>query len=194
MALLASLFAFPIPYISGMAPFVTLLSLLLFCGAFIMPTLTGKLSLILLGTMISSVPKHHRAYANSLGAIFLNLLGYLPAPFLYGLVDELTTQNSQNSSKSRSGMRMLMSWTLLGFTLLFIAVLAQNKVLCFKKSHKKSNTTFKYNTAIESDSASPKAPRPRSPRIIEGRRIINDSEDEDDMRSPSLKVPDSGST
>ena len=42
MALLASLFAFPIPYISGMAPFVTLLSLLLFCGAFIMPTLTGK--------------------------------------------------------------------------------------------------------------------------------------------------------
>ena len=32
------------------------------------------------------------------------------------------------------------------------------------------------------------------PRIIEGRQIINESEDDDDMGSPSLKVPDSGST
>lgn len=42
MALVASGFALPIPYVNSMAPFVALLSLLLFCGAFIMPTLTGK--------------------------------------------------------------------------------------------------------------------------------------------------------
>ena len=45
---------------------------------------------IQIGTMISSVPKYSRPYASSLGAIFMNLLGYLPAPFLYGWVDEIT--------------------------------------------------------------------------------------------------------
>lgn len=47
MAFLASGFALPIPYVSNMGPFVTLFSLLLFSGAFIMPTLTGKSYLIL---------------------------------------------------------------------------------------------------------------------------------------------------
>ncbi len=41
MALVASLFAIPIPYVNSMGLFVALLVMLLFCGAFIMPTLTG---------------------------------------------------------------------------------------------------------------------------------------------------------
>lgn len=42
MAIIAAALALPIPFVNSMAGFVTLLSLLLFSGAFIMPTLTGK--------------------------------------------------------------------------------------------------------------------------------------------------------
>ncbi len=40
-----------------------------------------------MGLMISSVPKKLRAFANSTASLFHNLLGYLPAPFIYGLAN-----------------------------------------------------------------------------------------------------------
>lgn len=120
MAYAAGIVAAPIPYLENAALLGIFLSLLLFCGAFIMPSLTGK-NHHNSGKMISCVPKHHRAYANSMGAIFLNLLGYLPAPFLYGLVVQLT---SPKGEKSNSGMIMLMTWILIGACLLSLGVIA----------------------------------------------------------------------
>jgi MFS family permease len=78
VALLASLSALPIPWINNLVGVIICLWLVLFFGGFIMPNLTGIL--------LNSVPPKERAIANSVANFFYNLLGYLPAPFLYGLV------------------------------------------------------------------------------------------------------------
>ena len=137
--------------------------------------------------MISSVPKQHRAYANSMGAIFLNLLGYLPAPFLYGLVDELTSSGDKvDNNKSRYGMVVLMSWSVLGAISLAVAVLARSEAYCFKrgKAQQKKEKLLNGDTEIE------KAPSP--PRVIPGHHVLNESEDDDERGG--VMVPDSGST
>lgn len=138
MGILAAFIGTPIPFVDNFGLFTTFLWLLLFFGGFIMPSLTGTniytYSHYKLGTMISSVPKYSRPYASSLGAIIMNLVGYLPAPFLYGLVDEITNEHNQGSSKSRYGMVVLMFWCYLGAALMFLSMLAQNNYLCFKSS------------------------------------------------------------
>lgn len=59
--------------------------------------------------MISSVPSKFRAFGNSTAQIFLNLLGFLPAPFLYGLICGLT-----GGRDSRWGMVLIMFWSIFG--------------------------------------------------------------------------------
>lgn len=59
--------------------------------------------------MISSVPKQYRAFGNSTAQIFLNLFGFLPAPFLYGLLCELT-----GGRDSQWGMVLVMFWSIFG--------------------------------------------------------------------------------
>jgi MFS family permease len=53
-----------------------------FCGGFVMPVLTG--------TLLNMVPPSLRTLANSIANLVYNLLGYLPAPFIYGIVYEST--------------------------------------------------------------------------------------------------------
>lgn len=60
---------------------MTLLSIQLFGGGFAMPALTGS--------MLNQVPSSSRALANSIANLVYNLLGYLPAPFAYGLAFDL---------------------------------------------------------------------------------------------------------
>lgn len=48
----------------------------LFCGAFMMPAVTG--------IMLNHVPMDMRTMANSVANFSYNLLGYLPAPLIYG--------------------------------------------------------------------------------------------------------------
>ena len=57
-----------------------------------------------------------RAFCNSTAHLFHNLLGYLPAPFIYGLVNKL-----EGSQESRAGMIFLMGWTLWGVVGLYLA-------------------------------------------------------------------------
>jgi len=59
--------------------------------------------------MISSVPKKYRAFGNSTAQIFLNLFGFLPAPFLYGLICQLT-----GGRDSQWGMVLIMFWSIFG--------------------------------------------------------------------------------
>jgi hypothetical protein len=75
----ASLCAIPIPFSNSFQIVVILLWFLLFFGGGLMPAV--------MGLMISSVPKKLRAFANSTASLFHNLLGYLPAPFIYGLAN-----------------------------------------------------------------------------------------------------------
>ena len=80
LAVCALGFSVPIPLTDNIYIFSVLLWLVLFCGAAIMPILTG--------IIITSVPRDLRANGNSLSSFFSNLIGYLPAPFVYGFLSK----------------------------------------------------------------------------------------------------------
>jgi len=54
---------------------------------------------VLTGLMINSVPYSARTLANSMANLCYNLLGWLPAPFIYGVVYE-----SRGGGDSRWGL------------------------------------------------------------------------------------------
>lgn len=73
--------ALPIPWFSEKKDFYYVGLLVwgvLFFGGFIMPPVTG--------IMINSVPDNQKASANSIANLCYNLLGYLPAPLIYGFI------------------------------------------------------------------------------------------------------------
>ena len=104
--------ALPVPFLEFYAV-GPLLWLVLFFGGFIVPPLTG--------IMINSVPPKQKTSANSISNLLQNLLGYLPAPGLYGLVAEMT-----GGSKSKWPMGMLMYSTI--FTVIFFSYGVKKKL------------------------------------------------------------------
>lgn len=104
-ALMASVFAIPIPFFHSFWFVSTCLWLVFFFGGAILPTLTGM--------MLTSIPQRFRSIGSSLAQFIQNLTGYLPAPVLYGYVIKHT-----GGSSSHWGMIMLMSWTVWGLIFL----------------------------------------------------------------------------
>jgi MFS family permease len=98
---LASVFGLPIPFLNDFPTLVVFLWLVLFFGGALMPPV--------MGIMLSSIPKSMRAFGNSAAQILQNMLGYFPAPFVYGMVCKFT-----GGEKSRWGMILLMFWSLFG--------------------------------------------------------------------------------
>ena len=96
--------------------FVILMWLLLFFGGSVTPGLTG--------IMLSSIPENSKEIGNSLTQLCYNLIGYLPSPFLYGLVCKYT-----GGSKSRFGLAFLLLWAFIGVLSLYFAKKAQNAEL-----------------------------------------------------------------
>ena len=88
--------------------FVIFMWLLLFFGGSITPGLTG--------IMIVSIPENSKEIGNSITQLFYNLIGYLPSPFIYGLVCKYT-----GGSQSRWGLAVLVLWGILGVFSLFFA-------------------------------------------------------------------------
>ena len=81
MSFLASSCSIPIGYLHEPHHYVhvtILLWLLLFGGGFILPCATG--------IMLNTVKEELRTSANSIANIWCNLLGFLPAPYVYGLI------------------------------------------------------------------------------------------------------------
>jgi len=100
---MAIICAIPVPLLQSYVPVCALLWWLLFFGGFCVPPLTG--------IMINSVPAKQKTAANSISNLLQNLLGYLPAPGLYGFVASMT-------STLRIPMGMLMYSTI--FTVLVL--------------------------------------------------------------------------
>lgn len=94
--------------------FVILMWFLLFFGGSITPGLTG--------IMLSSIPEKSKEIGNSVTQLCYNLLGYLPSPFLYGLVCKYT-----GGTKSRYGLAVILIWAYLGVISLFFARRAQKE-------------------------------------------------------------------
>ena len=105
LALLSGIFLplFDITFI-----FVLFMWLLLFFGGSVTPGLTG--------IMIASIPDNVKEIGNSLTQFFYNLIGYLPSPFLYGLVCRYT-----GGSKSRWGLCVLLLWACFGVICIYFA-------------------------------------------------------------------------
>ena len=91
----------PLPLCSNYWTFTLLMWFTLFFGGSIMPGLTGIL--------LNSLDANMKEAGNSITQIIYNLIGYFPAPFLYGLVCNLT-----GGKKSKWGLIMLMSFTVVG--------------------------------------------------------------------------------
>lgn len=88
--------ALVIPFVHNFIIAAILLWAVLFFGGAMMPGLTG--------IMMVSVPPWLRAFGNSNGEIIKNLLGYLPAPFMYGLWNSLFGE--------KAGIKLIMFWGL----------------------------------------------------------------------------------
>ena len=87
--------AIPTPFVNNFPLFVVLLWFLLFFGGAILPCMTG--------IMLSTVDKQYKTIANSIANLSYNLLGYLPAPTVYGLIHDAGEGNN-----SRWAMGVLM--------------------------------------------------------------------------------------
>ena len=105
LALLSGIF---LPLFDYIFIFVIFMWLLLFFGGSVTPGLTG--------IMINSIPDNVKEIGNSVSQFFYNLIGYLPSPFLYGLVCKYT-----GGSKSRWGLCVLLLWACFGVLCIYFA-------------------------------------------------------------------------
>ena len=101
--------------------------------------------------MLSSIPKTLRAFGNSAAQIFQNLLGYFPAPFLYGFVCRFT-----GGSTSRWGMIMLMFWSLFGIIGLYNAKISQEKQSFMRMERFRKNEYIELETTASENEDSKK--------------------------------------
>ncbi|CAK95162.1 unnamed protein product (macronuclear) [Paramecium tetraurelia] len=111
--------AAPVPFTETFWFGALCLWFLLFFGGAIVPPL--------MGIMLSSVPKHLKAFANSSTTMFQNLFGFLPAPSIYGFLME--RHNSQVA------VFALMYYSFVG---LFVMLLAVH----FRRMQNKKNVGF----------------------------------------------------
>lgn len=107
VACLGMLIALPIPFSTSKYLTYSLIWLLLFSGAFLVPTLTG--------IMLNSVEESKKTTANSLATLGYNLFGYLPAPVIYGFV---SSRGSDVILSSRYALGCIMYWSI--FVLIMI--------------------------------------------------------------------------
>ena len=87
--------AVPIAFIDNLVLFICLLWLLLFLGGSMLPSMTG--------IMLSTIDSNFKTTANSMANLSYNLLGYLPAPSVYGLI-----YDSGKGGNAREAMATLM--------------------------------------------------------------------------------------
>lgn len=106
---LAMCVSLPAPFVSQKYVYYVMMWCLLYFGAMLVPTLTG--------IMLNSVTEERRTAANSLAQLWYNLLGYLPAPFVYGTVSTLGTDEV---SASRWAMGCLLYVTIVTAVLLVL--------------------------------------------------------------------------
>ena len=82
--------------------------LLLFFESSVTPGLTGL--------MISCIPDNYKELGNSITQLCYNLIGFLPSPFIYGLVSSYT-----GGEDNKWGLSVIILWSLFGFISLLFA-------------------------------------------------------------------------
>lgn len=108
LGILAASCSIPVTIVNDILPFTLYLWLLLFFGGAIVPIITG--------IIISSLPMNLRGSANSITSILCTLLGYMPAPYVYGRIYETTKY-----SYDRFAFMCVMYYSLFGVFLLALS-------------------------------------------------------------------------
>jgi sugar phosphate permease len=80
-----------IPEVDNFLIFSVIIWIMLFCGGYILPIMTG--------IMLTTIESNEKNQANSLANFSYNLLGYFPAPAIYGVICQYT-----GGRKSKWGM------------------------------------------------------------------------------------------
>lgn len=111
-AAMAFLCALPIRIVMGIYTFGIVLWAVLFFGGAVIPNLQG--------VMISSLKKDSRAAGNSISNIFQNLLGFLPAPFVYGIIFENT-----KSTDPKLAMTIVLWYSFIGVMFIFSSMIVR---------------------------------------------------------------------
>jgi MFS family permease len=101
------LFGLPIAFITNFYVFMAFIWFVMFVGGSTMPNLVG--------IMLSVVKDHEKTYALSIANFAYNLFGFVPAPFLYGLVYDFGEGNH-----ARPAFFMLMAATVPFFILIVL--------------------------------------------------------------------------
>jgi len=104
VAFLGMLIALPIPFLNSKIWCYALIWLLLFSGAFLVPTLTG--------IMLNSVEESKKTTASSIATLGYNLFGYLPAPVIYGFI---SSRGSDIVLSSRYALGAILSTSIIIF-------------------------------------------------------------------------------
>ena len=81
LGLFACISSIPVPLTRDLFYFIIFMWLVLFFGGGIVPVQTS--------IIINSVPSEHSGSANSISNLLTNLLGYLPAPYVYGILSDI---------------------------------------------------------------------------------------------------------
>lgn len=115
--------AAPIPFLKTFWIFVLCLWFLLFFGGFNMPCLSG--------IMLESIDPKFKATGNAIANVSYNLLGFLPAPSIYGFVYDYGDGNN-----AFAAMATLMFTPALSFVCITLAAcfLIKTDALGYKKA------------------------------------------------------------
>lgn len=77
---------------------------------------------VLTGILLNSVPPSIKTLANSIANLMYNLIGYLPAPFIYGLAYEVT---GGEKAKSRWGLVAIESGAIISSSFLILVYIVR---------------------------------------------------------------------
>ena len=110
----------PLSYVDNEYVFISCVWLVMFCNGFIEPIFTGIL--------LNSVSSEEAATASSVLIFMQMILGFLPAPYVYGLlVDEFPTFDAEGDNTSPWGMRGVSFYSVLGVLALLVSIMVRKR-------------------------------------------------------------------
>jgi MFS family permease len=112
-SLLCIIPAILIPFVDSLINYVCLLWVLLFFGAALIPPTQG--------IIIACLPKDIQGSGNSFSIFFFNLLGYFPAPFVYGFLKDYFNDIKDPKKGSRMAHKYTL-WGVMGISVISIII------------------------------------------------------------------------
>ena len=118
LGIFACLSSIPVPLTHDLFYFIIFMWLVLFFGGGIVPVLTS--------IIINAVPDEHGGSANSISNLLTNALGYLPAPYVYGILSDIS------GDLGILGMKVTMWISIVGMIFLCLATYQSFQVDIYK--------------------------------------------------------------